>query len=47
MGEGDARPDRAAPQLGADTDALLRELLGYSDAQIAALRRAQAPAESD
>jgi crotonobetainyl-CoA:carnitine CoA-transferase CaiB-like acyl-CoA transferase len=32
-------PDRPGPALGADTDAILRRLLNYSDETIAGLRR--------
>lgn len=39
--DGERLPNRAAPKLGADTDALLAEL-GYSDAQAADLRAAGA-----
>ena len=35
-------PGRAAIEPGHDTDAVLREVLGYDDGRIAALRRAGA-----
>jgi crotonobetainyl-CoA:carnitine CoA-transferase CaiB-like acyl-CoA transferase len=37
---GEAAPARPAPNLGADTDALLREL-GYESSRIKALREAK------
>ena len=37
----ESRPDRPAPGLGADTDAVLREA-GYAEAEIAALRESGA-----
>jgi crotonobetainyl-CoA:carnitine CoA-transferase CaiB-like acyl-CoA transferase len=42
MSESEARVRRPAPCLGADTDAVLRDVLGYSEAEIAALRAAAA-----
>jgi crotonobetainyl-CoA:carnitine CoA-transferase CaiB-like acyl-CoA transferase len=38
---GEAPPARPAPALGADTDAILRDL-GYDEARIAALRKSGA-----
>jgi crotonobetainyl-CoA:carnitine CoA-transferase CaiB-like acyl-CoA transferase len=38
MADGDCRVRRPAPMLGADTDDVLRQVCGYSDAEIAALR---------
>jgi crotonobetainyl-CoA:carnitine CoA-transferase CaiB-like acyl-CoA transferase len=42
MSASDCRVRRPAPCLGADTDAVLRDVCGYSDAEIAALRAGQA-----
>ena len=42
MSESEARVRRPAPCLGADTDAVLRNVLGYSEGEIAALRAAAA-----
>jgi crotonobetainyl-CoA:carnitine CoA-transferase CaiB-like acyl-CoA transferase len=42
MSASDARVRRPAPCVGADTDAVLRDVCGYSDAEIARLRAAQA-----
>ena len=41
MSASDARVRRPAPCLGADTDAVLGEVCGYSAAEIARLREAQ------
>jgi crotonobetainyl-CoA:carnitine CoA-transferase CaiB-like acyl-CoA transferase len=41
MSENECRVRTAAPCLGADTDQVLREVCGYSDAEIAALRDAE------
>ncbi len=42
MSESDCRVRRAAPCLGADTDQVLRDVCGYSEAEIARLRAAGA-----
>ena len=42
MSESDCRVRRVAPCLGADTDQVLRDVCGYSEAEIARLRAAQA-----
>lgn len=39
---GETRPDRHGPAMGADTDAVLHDLLGYDDDEIARLRDAEA-----
>jgi crotonobetainyl-CoA:carnitine CoA-transferase CaiB-like acyl-CoA transferase len=41
MSRSDCRVRRPAPCLGADTDAVLRDVCGYTDAEIAALRATQ------
>src|SRR5436305_1655754 len=45
MSESDCRVRRAAPCLGADTDQVLRDVCGYSEAEIARLRAAAALVE--
>ena len=42
MSESECRVRRAAPCLGADTDQVLRDVCGYSAAEVAGLREAQA-----
>jgi crotonobetainyl-CoA:carnitine CoA-transferase CaiB-like acyl-CoA transferase len=42
MSESEVRVRRPAPCLGADTDAVLRDVLGYSEAEVASLRAAAA-----
>ncbi len=42
MSESDCRVRRAAPCLGADTDQVLRDVCGYSEAEVARLREVQA-----
>jgi crotonobetainyl-CoA:carnitine CoA-transferase CaiB-like acyl-CoA transferase len=38
LGRTPARVERAGPKLGEDTDFVLRELLGYTDAEVDGLR---------